>query len=88
MNIGGFRDAVVNVISAFLSDNNQRFVAEAEAIDDGCRVRRHAFLVRTKVEPGLSDEIAGVSLKNKVKRCRTNDWNIRWISTADNSSSG
>jgi 60 kDa SS-A/Ro ribonucleoprotein len=33
MNIGGFSDAVFNVISAFLADNNQRFVAEAEAIE-------------------------------------------------------
>ncbi len=32
MNIGGFGDAVFNVISAFLADNNQRFVAEVEAI--------------------------------------------------------
>ncbi len=28
MNIGGFSDSVFNVISAFLADNNQRFVAE------------------------------------------------------------
>jgi 60 kDa SS-A/Ro ribonucleoprotein len=33
MNIGGFSDSVFNVISAFLSDNNQRFVAEVEAIE-------------------------------------------------------
>jgi len=33
MNFGGFRDAVFNVISAFLADNNQRFVAEVEAIE-------------------------------------------------------
>ncbi len=33
MNIGGFSDAVINVISAFLADNNQRFVAEVEAIE-------------------------------------------------------
>jgi 60 kDa SS-A/Ro ribonucleoprotein len=33
MNIGGFSDAVFNVISAFLTDNNQRFVAEVEAIE-------------------------------------------------------
>ncbi len=33
MNIGGFSDAVFNVISAFLDDNNQRFVAEVEAIE-------------------------------------------------------
>ncbi len=33
MNIGGFSDAVFNVITAFLADNNQRFVAEVEAIE-------------------------------------------------------
>jgi 60 kDa SS-A/Ro ribonucleoprotein len=33
MNIGGFSDAVFNVISAFVADNNQRFVAEVEAIE-------------------------------------------------------
>jgi len=33
MNIGGFSDAVFNVISAFLADNNKRFVAEVEAIE-------------------------------------------------------
>ncbi|MCE3018843.1 MAG: TROVE domain-containing protein [Pirellula sp.] len=33
INIGGFSDAVFNVISAFLADNNQRFVAEVEAIE-------------------------------------------------------
>ncbi len=33
LNIGGFSDAVFNVISAFLADNNQRFVAEVEAIE-------------------------------------------------------
>jgi len=33
MNIGGFSDAVFNVISAFLADNKQRFVAEVEAIE-------------------------------------------------------
>jgi 60 kDa SS-A/Ro ribonucleoprotein len=33
MNIGGFSDAVFNVISAFLADNNQRFVAEVEAVE-------------------------------------------------------
>lgn len=32
MNIGGFSDAVFNTISAFLEDNNQRFVAEVEAM--------------------------------------------------------
>jgi 60 kDa SS-A/Ro ribonucleoprotein len=33
MNIGGFSDAVFHVISAFLTDSNQRFVAEVEAIE-------------------------------------------------------
>ena len=33
MNIGGFSDSVFNVISAFMADNNQRFVAEVEAIE-------------------------------------------------------
>jgi len=33
MNIGGFSDAVFNVVSGFLADNNQRFVAEVEAIE-------------------------------------------------------
>ena len=33
MNIGGFSDSVFNVISAFLADNNQRFVAEVEAFE-------------------------------------------------------
>ena len=33
MNIGGFSDAVFNVIGAFLADNNQRFVDEVEAIE-------------------------------------------------------
>jgi 60 kDa SS-A/Ro ribonucleoprotein len=33
MNIGGFSDSVFNVITAFLADNNQRFVAEVEAIE-------------------------------------------------------
>ena len=33
LNIGGFSDAVFNVISAFLADNNQRFVAEVEGIE-------------------------------------------------------
>jgi 60 kDa SS-A/Ro ribonucleoprotein len=33
MNIGGFSDSVFNVISAFLADNNRRFVAEVEAIE-------------------------------------------------------
>ena len=33
LNIGGFSDSVFNVISAFLADNNQHFVAEVEAIE-------------------------------------------------------
>ncbi len=33
MNIGGFSDAVFACVSAFLADNNQRFVAEVEAIE-------------------------------------------------------
>jgi len=33
MNIGGFSDSVFNVISAFLADSDQRFVAEVEAIE-------------------------------------------------------
>lgn len=33
MNIGGFSDAVFNVINGFLADNNQRFVAEVEAME-------------------------------------------------------
>jgi len=33
MNIGGFSDAVFNMISAFLADNKQRFVTEVEAMD-------------------------------------------------------
>jgi 60 kDa SS-A/Ro ribonucleoprotein len=33
MNIGGFSDSVFNVISAFLANNNQRFVAEVDAIE-------------------------------------------------------
>jgi 60 kDa SS-A/Ro ribonucleoprotein len=32
MNIGGFSDSVFNVISGFLSDDNQRFVTEVEAM--------------------------------------------------------
>ncbi len=32
-NIGGFSDAVFNVISAFLADHHQRFVAQVEAIE-------------------------------------------------------
>ena len=31
MNIGGFSDSVFNVISSFLADNDQRFVAEVQA---------------------------------------------------------
>lgn len=33
LNIGGFSDSVFNVISAFLTDNNQRFVAEVDSIE-------------------------------------------------------
>jgi 60 kDa SS-A/Ro ribonucleoprotein len=33
MNIGGFNDSVFNVISAFLADNNQRFIAEVQSIE-------------------------------------------------------
>ncbi|QDV29192.1 hypothetical protein Spb1_10680 [Planctopirus ephydatiae] len=33
MNIGGFSDSVFNVISTFLANDNQRFVAEVEAIE-------------------------------------------------------
>lgn len=33
LDIGGFSDSVFNVISAFLVDSNQRFVAENEAIE-------------------------------------------------------
>jgi 60 kDa SS-A/Ro ribonucleoprotein len=33
MNIGGFSDSVFNVVSAFLADNNQRFVAEVDAVE-------------------------------------------------------
>ena len=32
MNIGGFCDTVFNVISGFLANDNQRFVAEVEAM--------------------------------------------------------
>ncbi len=32
MNIGGFSDAVFNVVSAFIADDDQRFVAEVEAM--------------------------------------------------------
>ena len=43
MNIGGFSDSVFNVISAFLADNNQRFVAEVEALNlEGLREGRTA----------------------------------------------
>jgi 60 kDa SS-A/Ro ribonucleoprotein len=33
MNIVGFSDSVFARVSAFLADNNQRFVAEVEAIE-------------------------------------------------------
>ena len=33
MNIGGFSDAVFNLISEFLADDNPRFVADVEAIE-------------------------------------------------------
>ena len=33
MKIGGFSDAVFNVISGFFADDNQRFVADVEAIE-------------------------------------------------------
>jgi len=33
MNIGGFSDSVFNVVSAFLADNNHRFVAEVDAME-------------------------------------------------------
>ena len=33
LNIGGFSDAVFNVVSAFLSDDANRFVAEVESIE-------------------------------------------------------
>jgi hypothetical protein len=33
MNVGGFSDSVFNLINEFLADNNQRFVAEVEAIE-------------------------------------------------------
>jgi len=33
LNIGGFSDSVFIVISAFLADNNKRFVADVEAIE-------------------------------------------------------
>ncbi|MCF7962057.1 MAG: TROVE domain-containing protein [Pirellula sp.] len=33
LNIGGFSDSVFNVISAFLADNNHRFIAEVEAVE-------------------------------------------------------
>ena len=32
MNIGGFSDTVFNVVSAFIADDDQRFVAEVEAM--------------------------------------------------------
>ena len=33
LNIGGFSDAVFNVVSAFLSDDANRFVADVESIE-------------------------------------------------------
>ena len=33
LNIGGFRDAVFNVVSSFLSDDANRFVSEVEAVE-------------------------------------------------------
>jgi 60 kDa SS-A/Ro ribonucleoprotein len=33
INIGGFSDSVFNVVSAFLSDNKNRFVSEVEAME-------------------------------------------------------
>lgn len=32
MNIGGFSDSVFACVSAFVADNNQRFVAKVEAV--------------------------------------------------------
>ena len=49
MNIGGFSEAVFNVISAFLADNNQRFVAEVEAIEQWLW-DRHPCLSNHKLE--------------------------------------
>jgi len=33
LNIGGFSDAVFNVVASFLSDDANRFVAEVESIE-------------------------------------------------------
>ena len=33
LNIGGFSDAVFNVVSSFLSDDANRFVSEVEAVE-------------------------------------------------------
>jgi 60 kDa SS-A/Ro ribonucleoprotein len=33
LNIGGFSDAVFNVVAAFLGDDTARFVAEVESIE-------------------------------------------------------
>jgi 60 kDa SS-A/Ro ribonucleoprotein len=33
LNVGGFSDAVFNVVSSFLSDDGNRFVSEVEAIE-------------------------------------------------------
>ena len=33
LNIGGFSDAVFNVVASFLADDADRFVAEVEAIE-------------------------------------------------------
>jgi len=33
LNIGGFSDAVFNVVAAFLSEDTGRFVADVEAVE-------------------------------------------------------
>jgi 60 kDa SS-A/Ro ribonucleoprotein len=33
LNVGGFSDAVFNVVASFLADDTNRFVAEVEAIE-------------------------------------------------------
>ena len=33
LNIGGFSDAVFNVVASFLGDNANRFVAEVESVE-------------------------------------------------------
>ena len=33
LNVGGFSDAVFSVVTAFLADDNGRFVAEVEAVE-------------------------------------------------------